>query len=211
MWSQIILNENFVKTRSCWAVDLNYLLYVYPSLLHWGLQIFENYKRKIIFWGENSLMLNWVNVKEFCWNFWGVKIGMKLTGWRCCHSVDRRWCLLWYWSLHRCRSNWRMSRCPIRLKKVLNFNRKIWRETFWNFTSKYSAKWLQASSSWFSSKITSNISGGHWLSFSAATIWTDKFFAWAFPRDLINLCKTWKNLRDATWTWWKYFYYSLYC
>lgn len=78
-------------------------------------------------------------------------------------------------------------------------------------TSKYSAKWLQASSNWFSSRMTSNISGGHWLSFSAATIWTDKFFAWAFPRDLINLCKTlkrvwrlgWsdKNLGTFSWVW----------
>lgn len=57
-------------------------------------------------------------------------------------------------------------------------------------TSKYSAMCSQASSNWFSSNITSNISEGHWANFSAATICTDRFFACAFPRDLINRCKT---------------------
>lgn len=43
-------------------------------------------------------------------------------------------------------------------------------------TSKYSAMCSQASSNWFSSNITSNMSCGHWANFSAATICTFKFF-----------------------------------
>lgn len=60
-------------------------------------------------------------------------------------------------------------------------------------TSRYSAMCSQASSSWFSSRITSNISGGHWANFSAATICTDKFLACDLPRDLIKRCKTCKR------------------
>lgn len=47
-----------------------------------------------------------------------------------------------------------------------------------------------ASSSWFSSRIISNISGGHWASFSAATIWTLRLRLCDLPRDLISLCST---------------------
>jgi hypothetical protein len=44
---------------------------------------------------------------------------------------------------------------------------------------------------WFSSKMTSNISGGHWASFSAATICTFKFRLCDLPLDLI---KRWSTL-----------------
>lgn len=59
-----------------------------------------------------------------------------------------------------------------------------------NPTSRYSAMCSHASSNWFSSNITSNISCGHWANFSAATICTDRFLACAFPRDLIKRCST---------------------
>lgn len=38
--------------------------------------------------------------------------------------------------------------------------------------------------------MTSNISGGHWESFSAATIWTLRWRAWDLPRDFISLVST---------------------
>lgn len=58
------------------------------------------------------------------------------------------------------------------------------------YASRYSAMCSHASSSWFSSRITSNMSGGHCDSFSAATIWTLRLRAWLLPRDLINRCRT---------------------
>ena len=49
-----------------------------------------------------------------------------------------------------------------------------------SLTSRYSAMCSHASSSWFSSRMTSNISGGHWANFSAATNWTFIFRDWAW-------------------------------
>lgn len=65
------------------------------------------------------------------------------------------------------------------------------------YASRYSAMCSHASSSWFSSSITSNISGGHWASFSAATICTLRFLACDFPRDFINLCRTCKGQKKV--------------
>lgn len=67
------------------------------------------------------------------------------------------------------------------------------------YASRYSAKCSQASSSWFSSKITSNISGGHCASLSAATNWTFKCLLCDFPLDLISRCKTFGE-DTLTWT-----------
>lgn len=95
------------------------------------------------------------------------------------------------------RANIRMRRLPVRLcgkeyKLICGFKVDIIQIPMVNWlpTSRYSAMCSQASSSWFSSRITSNISGGHWANFSAATICTDKFLACDLPRDLIKRCKT---------------------
>jgi len=58
------------------------------------------------------------------------------------------------------------------------------------YASKYSATCSHASSNWFSSRMTSNISGGHCASFSAATICTLRWRICDFPRVLISLCRT---------------------
>ena len=58
------------------------------------------------------------------------------------------------------------------------------------YASRYSFTCSHASSSWFSSRMTSNISGGHCDSFSAATICTLRWRACDLPRDFISRCST---------------------
>ena len=56
-----------------------------------------------------------------------------------------------------------------------------------------------ASSSWFSSRMISNISGGHCANFSAATIWTLRLRLCDLPRDLINRWSTCNGNHFISW------------
>lgn len=123
---------------------------------------------------DRKIWLTWRSGSQLLWinGGWRCILGRQCTGYR------------------RDGSFWRMSCSPISLHFKPNISKKNEEANYFRNTSKYSAMCSQASSSWFSSSITSNISFGHWASFSAATIWTDRFFACALPRDLINRCKT---------------------
>lgn len=74
------------------------------------------------------------------------------------------------------------------------------------YASKYSEMCSQASSSWFSSSITSNISGGHWASFSDATICTFRCRVCDLPRDLIKRWSTY-NVHTSDFMLWNLYDY----
>lgn len=47
----------------------------------------------------------------------------------------------------------------------------------------------------FKSEMLWRLTGGHWASLSAATIWTLRCLAWDLPLDLMSRCSTWRQMR----------------